>query len=165
MVLLAVHPEPSVLLIRRPDTLLHHAGQIACPGGAFDHHADRTLWDTARRETREEVGIDVPLQELAGYLDPVHIQVTGFTLSPAVVILPTRPPVSPEPREVASYHWQPLQELREVRRMGRMGSGGAHPVPEFPLSWGHLWGATARVMDQLLPLADSVGPCSRQVEG
>lgn len=155
LVLLAQTPEPSVLLIHRPDTLTHHAGQIACPGGSFDHCVDTTLWDTARRETREEVGIDVPWDSHLGHLDPVYIPVTDFTLLPYVVALDARPEVHPDAGEVASYQWVGLNELRRVRRMSRvMAAGAAYQMPEFPLTWGRLWGATARVMDQLLAKLD-----------
>lgn len=148
---MALNPEPSVLLIERPDTLTYHAGQIACPGGSFDGTLDATLWDTARRETLEEVGIDVSADDLAGYLDAVHIIVTGFTLVPAVTILPERPPVIADPAEVSSYHWVTLRELAQVRRMGRVVlDGAAYRMPEFPLPWGRMWGATAKVMDDLL---------------
>ena len=151
MVLLAMAPEPSVLLIQRPDTLTYHAGQIACPGGSFDPRVDVTLWDTARRETREEVGIDIPLDRLAGYLDPVHIVVTGFTLVPCVTVVAQRVLVRADSGEVADYHWVTLKELTAVKRMSRVVADGvSYRMPEFPLVWGRLWGATAKVMDQLL---------------
>lgn len=157
MVLLARTPYPSVLLTSRPDTLTHHAGQIACPGGSFDPHLDHSLWDTARRETREEVGIDIASDALAGYLDPVYITVTGFTLLPAVTVLDVPALVRADPGEVQSYQWVALDEMRSVRRMSRVLAGGvSYRMPEFPLKWGRLWGATAKVMDQLLKIIDSL---------
>ena len=151
MVILVQNPEPAVLLIQRPDNLTHHAGQIACPGGSFDPRWDQTLWDTARRETREEVGIDVPTDARAGYLDEVYITVTGFTLVPAVTLMGDRPRVIPDSGEVADYHWVALSELTRTRRMSRwVADGVSYRMPEFPLTWGRLWGATAKVMDDLL---------------
>ncbi len=151
MVMIALDPEPSVLLIQRPDTLSRHPGQIACPGGSYDSLYDRTLWDAAVRESREEVGISIPEVAFQGFLDPVHIPVTGYTLLPAVAILAGRPRVVPAPMEVASYHWVSLAELAACRTMSRVVIGDAtYAMPEFPLSWGRLWGATARFIDQLL---------------
>ena len=151
MVLLARYPEPAVLLIHRPDTLTHHAGQIACPGGSFDPRFDHSLWDAACRETEEEVGIQVPQDAFAGFLDSVHIGVTGYTLLPAVAVIDAPLAVHPNPDEVAAYQWVSLREMRTVRKMSRiMAAGVTYRMPEFPLAWGRLWGATARVMDQLL---------------
>jgi 8-oxo-dGTP pyrophosphatase MutT (NUDIX family) len=151
MVLLAPVERPAVLLIERPLTLSHHGGQIGCPGGTVDWQLDRTLWDTARRETREEVGIDVPQSALWGWLDPVYIPPSGYTLAPAVAGLPVVPEVHSEPQEVSGYHWVPLAVLQRVRRLAvREVANVRYQMPEFPLSWGLVWGATARVLDQLL---------------
>jgi len=153
MVILAEHPRPAVLLIHRPDTLSHHAGQIAFPGGSFDPQCDSTLWDTASRETREEVGIIVPRDRLVGHLDPVHITVSGFTVAPIVVGLADPPVVVADPSEVAAYHWVDLEELTQCRQMGRFFAKGVwYTAPEFPLSWGRVWGATARILGQLMTL-------------
>lgn len=156
MVLLAREPVPSVLLIHRPDTLSHHAGQIACPGGSFDNLLDCTLWDTACRETQEEVGIAVTRASFAGYLDPVHISVTGFTFIPAVSVLARQAPVIPSFAEVQSYRWVSLEELRQVKRMSSVTHNDrTYRMAEFPLPWGRVWGATARVIEQLLEVLAS----------
>ncbi len=158
MVLLARTPILSVLLIHRPDTLTHHAGQIACPGGSFDPILDQTLWDTARRETQEEVGIAVCRSSFTGFLDPVYISVTGFTVIPAVSLLPAQAAVIPHLGEVQSYCWVSIEELRQVKRMGTLRADGvSYRFPEFPLPWGRVWGATARVMEQLLQVLDGDG--------
>jgi len=151
MVLLAVEPELSVLLIKRPDTLSHHAGQLACPGGSYDPIWDQTLWETARRETQEEVGILVPTDAFCGFLDSVFIPITGYTIAPVVAVMQTRPPVYVAPSEVASYAWIQVGEFSQVRRMGTVVTpNGDYRMPEFLLSWGRLWGATARIVDELL---------------
>lgn len=166
MVLLAQQPQPSVLLIHRPDTLTHHAGQIACPGGRFDVACDKTLWDAARRETEEEVGISVPRSRFAGFLDPVHIRATGYTLAPVVAVIDAPQVVRPNPDEVASYQWVRLDEMRAVRQMSRvMAAGVSYRLPEFPLAWGRLWGATARVMDQLLSIMMGLSGTEAGVRG
>ncbi len=151
MMLIARLPEPAVLLIRRPDTLTHHAGQIACPGGSLDPGMDQCLWDAAQREAEEEVGIRVAPEAVAGFLDPIHIHVTGFTLLPVVAVVDRRPPVVPLADEVAEYRWVNLDTLRRIRRTAPMDiNGGRYQMAEFPLEWGRLWGATARAVDQLL---------------
>ncbi|NMP22130.1 NUDIX hydrolase [Sulfobacillus harzensis] len=151
MVLIAETPKPALLLIRRPDHLSSHAGQIAFPGGRFESTIDQNLWQAAQRETEEEVGIQVPQDRLLGFLDPVHIQVSGFTLLPAVVGLEERPLVQPASDEVADYAWVALSDLAQVRReRPRIIGNLTYQMAEFPLSFGLLWGATARVVDQLI---------------
>ncbi|MCY0864449.1 MAG: CoA pyrophosphatase [Sulfobacillus sp.] len=152
MVLIAdVDQSPSVLLIRRPSALAEHAGQVACPGGRYDSTLDRSLWDTARRETVEEVGIAVTARERLGFLDPVFIPVTGYTILPAVARLRGVPTVVPAVAEVADWAWISLAELRRVRRMALVDSvRGRFWMPEFPTGWARVWGATARILDQLL---------------
>lgn len=147
MVILAHEPELAVLLIERPHTLHHHPGQLALPGGSFDPAVDQSLWHTAQRETQEEVGIAIHEADRLGYLDPVYIPVTGYTIAPIVAEIRERPIVYPQVSEVADYAWVPLAELRRVRRVGRVG---LYIMPEFPLEFGRLWGATARVMDSLM---------------
>jgi 8-oxo-dGTP pyrophosphatase MutT (NUDIX family) len=147
MVLLA-GTDPDVLLIRRPHTLSEHGGQIACPGGRFDPNQDRSLWDTARRETCEEVGIQVGGQHCVGFLDAVFIPVSGYTVLPAVVWLDVHPQVTPSPGEVQDWTWVSVRGLTAVRRVVPWRSGPW--MPEFRLSWGRVWGATARILDQLL---------------
>ncbi len=151
MVILAERPRPSVLLILRPDSLGAHAGQIACPGGRLERGRDANLLAAALRETEEEVGVRVPMDHVLGFLDPIHIRVTGYTLLPVVSGFRDRPPVTPEVAEVSDYAWVTLAELSQVRQeRPRDFSGVTRTLAEFPIGLGTLWGATARIIDQLL---------------
>lgn len=151
MVVLAERPRPSVLLILRPDSLGAHAGQIACPGGRFERARDANLVTAALRETEEEVGIRVPVDHVLGFLEPIHIRVTGYTLLPVVAGFGDRPPVIPQVSEVSDYAWVTLAELARVRReRPRDFAGVTLNMAEFPIGLGTLWGATARIVDQLL---------------
>lgn len=132
----------DVLLIERPMTMTEHAGQIACPGGRFDAVHDTTLWDTARREAQEEVGVRLTRDMWQGALAPVYIPVTGYTIEPHLFF------IAPKPRllsssEVAAWHWVDVREL-EAREEW------TDERPRYPLDWGEVWGATARIISQLL---------------
>jgi 8-oxo-dGTP pyrophosphatase MutT (NUDIX family) len=142
----------DVLLIRRPDDLHEHAGQMACPGGSWDA-TDPTLWATALREAEEEVGIPPGAVACVGPLPAVYIPRTRFTLVPFVGWLARRPVLRPEPREVAAAFWVPLGALRRTRRtVVRVRGGVTGPFPEFELAEGRVWGATAIFLDALLAL-------------
>jgi 8-oxo-dGTP pyrophosphatase MutT (NUDIX family) len=56
-----------VLQKRGPD--IRQPGEICFPGGAFDASQDRSLRDTAIRETAEELGIRADRLQIAGMLD------------------------------------------------------------------------------------------------
>src|SRR5687767_2082314 len=49
-------PEPSLVFTKRAEDLSRHQGEISFPGG-LRHPEDRSLVETALRETEEEVGI------------------------------------------------------------------------------------------------------------
>jgi 8-oxo-dGTP pyrophosphatase MutT (NUDIX family) len=148
--LVAGADDVEVLLIRRPDDLHEHAGQMACPGGSWDP-TDASLWVTALREAREEVGIAPEAVAYVGPLPAVYIPRTRFTLVPFVGWLDRRPLLVPAPREVAAAIWVPIGTLRRVRRtVVRTRGGVTGPFPEFDLPEGRVWGATAIFLDVLL---------------
>ncbi len=71
------------LLIKRTDYNGHHSGQVSLPGGKADI-TDSTLLHTAIRETNEEIGIRLSETSYLGKLTPLHIQVSGFLVTPFV---------------------------------------------------------------------------------
>lgn len=153
LVTLNVHAgKTQVLLIRRPDFLSEHPGQVACPGGSWEH-SDASWWETAIREAREEVGIVPTAVMRLGPLPPVYIPRSRFTLVPYVGYVPRRPVLDPAPNEVAEALWVPLEELREARHTVTRERGGLlRPWPEFALPTATVWGATAIFLDQLLKM-------------
>ncbi len=142
VVLVPIRHSNHILLIQRPVTMAEHAGQIACPGGRFDPLYDKTLCDTACRETQEEVGVQLNASYHVDTLSPVYIPPTGYTILPHVFCLSTLPPLILS-REAEQAHWVSLEDLRRALDT----SGG---YSRYPLPWGTVWGATARIIDELL---------------
>jgi 8-oxo-dGTP pyrophosphatase MutT (NUDIX family) len=129
--------------------MAEHAGQIACPGGRYDADLDVSLCDTAIRETQEEVGVILSPSRLITILNPVYIPVTGYTIAPHVFRLDEIPTLIPSP-EVVAFYWVSIDQLRGCEEM-------MAGWPQYPLSWGRVWGATARILHQLLHLRESEG--------
>jgi 8-oxo-dGTP pyrophosphatase MutT (NUDIX family) len=151
---------PHVLFTRRAETLSAHRGEIAFPGGAYDPD-DGPLEQTALREAREELGLAPERVELLGPLAPVWTVVSNFTVVPFVGLLPDGPgELRPNQAEVAAVIEAPLAELANptIFHAEEWVRGGvARPVYFFEYGPHRIWGATARMLFELLELLRAGG--------
>ena len=139
------------LFTKRTEMVEHHKGQISFPGGG-KHAADANLWETAVRETEEEIGVSRKSVRILGAL-PRLVTVTEFEVAPFVGSIPYPVTFAPRPGEVESIIEVPLAYLLDPM-----------VVEERPVKWkgkdvmtlvyhykGHaIWGATARILADLL---------------
>ena len=100
--------EACFVLTRRASGLRRHSGQWAIPGGRSDDAESPA--DTARRELREEVGLDVPEHDVLGRLDDYATR-SGYVITPVVCWGPRRPELDLDRTEVARAHLVPLGRL------------------------------------------------------
>ena len=153
-------PVDSVLLIRRAEREGDRwSGQLAFPGGRWSP-GDADLIATAKRETFEEVGVDLGRARLIGTLDDLNPRtpvLPPIVVRPFVFTLPEPVPLELN-QEVAGAWWLSLPEFlrpgvygpMEFRRYGTIIRGlGYH------LDVGLLWGMTERILTPLLELAQS----------
>ncbi len=99
---------PAVLLTRRSAGLRAHASQWALPGGRVDD-GERPV-DTARRELREELALELPEADVLGVLDDYPTR-SGYVITPFVFWGGADPPLQPHPDEVLSVHRIAFREL------------------------------------------------------
>jgi 8-oxo-dGTP pyrophosphatase MutT (NUDIX family) len=139
----------AVLTERRHD-LSHHAGEISFPGGRQDF-PEEDLRQTALREAEEEIGLPPDDVELVGALPPTGTFVTGYRIHPFVGLIDPGHTWTRQETEVESVLELPLPDLVSGYEMKRLIRRGL-PIrtPTYTVD-GHLvWGATARIVKQLL---------------
>lgn len=139
------HGVPNVLMIRRADRDGDPwSGHVALPGGKKDD-TDRDLEHTARRETLEEVGIELGpadgrLNDMAGRVFRAVVAVHFWTLD-------EMPTLTPEEGEVAEAFWVPLDDLYDpARQTWYRVNGVPTPFRAVRLDGGILWGMTYGIL-------------------
>ncbi len=138
-----------VLLTRRTDTMPHHKGQIAFPGGGQE--AGEDAWAAALRETQEEIGIDPRTIVRLGELDEAETP-TGFRIVPCVGALPHPFETRLNEAEIAEVFSIPLSALADVRlvedRRVRI-DGRERELRIYHVGNRQIWGLTARILQNL----------------
>jgi 8-oxo-dGTP pyrophosphatase MutT (NUDIX family) len=150
-----VPAELDVLLIRRSDTLRHHPGEIAFPGGGVDAgDRDRTM--TALREANEETGLDPAGVEVLGQLPEVHVPVSNNLVTPVVGWWTLPSLVAADTSESVEVFRAPVAELLdpEARGTSVLRTGAAtFRGPAFQLGpqFGQrlVWGFTGILLSSL----------------
>ena len=152
--LLTENNVPSVLLTRRADHLRHHKGEISFPGGRMEAH--ESPHQTALREAHEEVALSREAVSVIGNLSPLTTFVSNSVITPVVARILGAPILQAEPGEVARIFTVALHDLvrqdtyhNELWETER----GALLIHFFTLDDETIWGATARMLHQLLDIA------------
>jgi len=144
--------EPGLLFTERRADMRRHAGEISFPGGRRDP-GDADLGATALREAEEEIGLDPALVELGERLEPTNTFVTGYRVHPFVGRIPHPRELSlePNPGEVETVLTFSLDLLRDAYAIRRLIRRGV-PIhtPTYEVEGQLIWGATARILGDLL---------------
>lgn len=153
--------EAQLVLTRRSMSLRHHRGEIALPGGRCD--LDETPTETALREAREEIGLEPSSVTPIAWLSPIVTFASSSSIWPIVGTLDRRPTFTLETAEVDRAFTVSLRDLaaegtfleeRWSRLEARPGvdGDGYFPIYFFKVPGEVIWGATARVVAELLAL-------------
>ncbi len=144
----------SLLLTVRAATLRSHAGQIALPGGRLEEGEDSVA--AALRETREEVGIEVPRSAVLGELSD-HPSPAGYVATPVVAHVAWPQELSLDPGEVAEAFLVPLDDLRVMNpssEVRRLRDGIARRIFSYAWHDRNIWGFTGNVIRNLFDVMD-----------
>ncbi len=138
----------ELLIIRRAENERDPwSGHMALPGGGWEP-GDENVYHTARRETLEEIGVDLAGGRFLGRLDDFGPQRNpGQLVVSTVVVAIDAEPGRLDPLEVVEAFWVPVIDLVDEHV----------EIPDFPGSWPAftykdryvIWGLTHCILTQL----------------
>lgn len=138
--------------IERTDDGGVHSRQISFPGGKYEKY-DKDLFQTALREAKEEVGIEIAQVTVLGNLSTLYIPVSNFTVFPIIGYYTGIPTFVPNPLEVADIITVPVADLIDENNRG-IGTvdvrGTQFEVPVFKAGKYQIWGATAMILSEFV---------------
>ncbi len=131
-----------------------HAGQVAFPGGSKDEQ-DKNFLETAIRETCEEIGVCENDLEILGEVEPTVTLTTNFVIYPFAAIVKKPPPYKINRSEVEKLIFVPLQYLIDKHPFPSQKyiyKGKERITMVIEYDGEIIWGATARILNNLIPL-------------
>ncbi len=138
------------VLTRRTDTVPHHRGQIAFPGGGRE--SGESFWEAALREAEEELGIEPGRVARLGQLDEAETP-SGFRIVPCVGAVPFPLETRANEDEIAEVFSVPLlafadATLAEDRAV--LVDGVERTLRVYHVGGRQIWGLTATIVRNLM---------------
>lgn len=153
-VLILLYPSQDQILfplIKRPEYLGAHSGQVSLPGGKAEPGEE--LVDTALREAWEEIGVDRSALEVIGSLSDFFVIPSNFLVTPFVAVARQPITLSPDPIEVERILHGSLNALLadDAVRVRDIMAARVFPMraPHFEIEGEVVWGATAMMLNEL----------------
>ncbi len=153
--------EARLVFTRRSASLRAHRGEVSFPGGRLDPGEEPGA--AALREAHEEVALDPSAVTPVGWIHPVLTMVSGSLIMPVVATVAARPKLVASPDEVERVFDVALRDLADPEIFheerwsipGRLIPGSpdnSFAVWFFEVEGELIWGATARMIHELLTL-------------
>jgi len=161
-VMMLVYPKNNLAhfaLIIRTSYNGVHSSQVAFPGGKAEDF-DENYWQTAVRETEEEIGIDSSKINFLKDLTPVYVPPSNFMVYPFVGFCTHEVSFIPDPREVAGILEVSLDEFMNGNNAVKKTINASYmnnvEVDGFAINDFFVWGATAMMMQEFKDLLNNV---------
>ncbi len=144
-----------IVFIKRSQYDGHHSEQMAFPGGKKDE-SDLDLPYTAQRELKEELGIEIEINELKS-LSPHWIPISNYWIQPYYIEIDKKLNYTINKREInrifeipVSFFKDPVQlDFHEIHY-----NGESVESPRYAFEGQDIWGATALIVYQYIKLID-----------
>jgi 8-oxo-dGTP pyrophosphatase MutT (NUDIX family) len=151
--------DARLVFTRRSTALRTHRGEVSFPGGRIEQGENAVAG--ALREAFEEVDLDPSTVNVVGWLHPVMTMVSASLIQPVLATVAGRPDLTASPAEVERVFDVSLTELAdpEIFHEERWSIPGrdipgsddnSFPIWFFEVSGEMIWGATARMLYELL---------------
>lgn len=152
-VLILLYPESNEIyfpLIKRPDYLGAHSGQMSLPGGKAE--AGETAIETALREAQEEIGVHPQHVNVLGTLSEFFVIPSNFLVTPVIGVAEGKPVWIPDTHEVARVLHGSLENILDenaIRTQEILAAGRYRMLaPHFEIEGEIVWGATAMMLNE-----------------
>jgi 8-oxo-dGTP pyrophosphatase MutT (NUDIX family) len=149
--------ELHLVFTKRRDDMRRHPGEISFPGGRREEN-ERDLLGTALREAEEEIGLPATAVTIIGALQPTPTIATGYAVYPFVGLIESTRDWVPSAGEVAEVLELAVPSL--VKGYGRrrlLRRGLPIRTDTYVVGDDLIWGATARILADLLDRLAAVG--------
>ena len=127
-----------------------HSGQISLPGGKKDEK-DKNLWETAKRELNEELGVDLSYIKKIKKLKSIYIPPSNFLVTPFIAYSKKIPDFKINKREVAELIILKIKDLILFKKVYQSVTNSYLnnvKVPGYKLNKNFIWGATAMILKE-----------------
>lgn len=159
-VLILIYPQEKQAffpLIKRPEYIGVHSGQIAFPGGKMDEGDENEVF-TALREAEEEVAVNASKVEVLGRMSDLFIPASNFLVSPVIGYVDHIPEFVPEEREVQRIISARVSDIvsPEIQKKTILEIGNQIKLdtPYFEVEKEMVWGATAMILGEFIELLE-----------
>ena len=141
--------EPKLLMIEKSKKLNTHAGEIAFPGGKWID-TDHDLLETALRETKEEIGLNLSRDKVIGQLDNVRTLNSGFNIIPFVTIMNDIPQLTANGEVETILNIPMVPFLQTLADDPDPNHNLIQEMYTFTYKDKIVWGASARILKQIV---------------
>jgi 8-oxo-dGTP pyrophosphatase MutT (NUDIX family) len=149
--------EYKIIFTKRTNRVEEHKGQISFPGGAVDKE-DVSLEATALREAYEEVGLLREDVTVLGRTDDALTLASNYIIHPFVGFIPYPYPFRINTVEVKRILEVPLRLFWVEDHIDKTGpveyEGVTYESLIYPYQGDVIWGASARIMENLIEILD-----------
>lgn len=138
------------LMVRTANERDRHSGQISLPGGKKED-SDENFEQTAKRETWEEMGIEMHYNRIIREMSPIYIPPSNFYVRAFVSYTKKNPEFflqKTEAVELIEFPVSALLSLSEKPEMRVLPTSRGMEVPVINFNNYIIWGATSMILSE-----------------
>ncbi len=154
----------ELILIHRSNMGTRHRGEMSFPGGKFEPEVDKSLKDTALRETEEEIGVPKSNIRIIGCLDDFPT-ISKFIVTPFLGLISNTQTLKRDEREVQKIVKVPIDFfINKINFAEQEFDINGEKFPVFYFNYFNeeneqtytIWGATAFLITHFLELVYNI---------